>query len=62
MAVLTRWIAPLNRERLEMLACAEAAAGNESLALEGVVHAFVAPVVRRRLGGWGTWRGFGGAW
>jgi hypothetical protein len=34
-----------------MLALAEAATGNESLALEDVVHAFVAPVVRRRLGG-----------
>ena len=50
-AVLTRRIAPLNRERLEVLACAEAAAGNESPVLEDVVHAFVAPVVRRRLGG-----------
>lgn len=50
-AVLTRRIAPLNRERLEMLASVEAAAGNESPALEDVVHAFVAPVVRKRLGG-----------
>ena len=49
-AVLTRRIAPLNRERLEMLAAVEAAAGNESLALEDIVHAFVAPVVHKRLG------------
>jgi AcrR family transcriptional regulator len=48
-AVLTRRIAPLNRERLEMLASLEAA--NASPALEDVVHAFVAPVVRKRLGG-----------
>jgi AcrR family transcriptional regulator len=50
-AVLTRRIAPLNRERLDMLASIEAFAGSESLALEDVVHAFVAPVVRKRLGG-----------
>jgi AcrR family transcriptional regulator len=48
-AVLTRSIAPLNRERLEMLASVEAK--NASPALEDVVHAFVAPVVRKRLGG-----------
>jgi AcrR family transcriptional regulator len=48
-AVLTRRIAPLNRERLEMLTSVEAA--NVSPALEDVVYAFVAPVVRKRLGG-----------
>ena len=48
-AVLTRRIAPLNRERLEMLASVEAR--NDFPALEDVVHAFVAPVIRKRLGG-----------
>jgi AcrR family transcriptional regulator len=50
-AVLTRRIAPLNRERLDMLASIQAFAGNDSPSLEDVVHAFVAPVVRKRLGG-----------
>ena len=48
-AVLTRRIAPLNRERLEMLASVEAR--KDFPALEDVVHAFVSPVVRKRLGG-----------
>ena len=48
-AVMTRRIAPLNRERLEMLASVEAR--SEFPALEDIVHAFVAPVVRKRLGG-----------
>jgi AcrR family transcriptional regulator len=50
-AVLTRRIAPLNRERLEMLASVEAQ--HDFPALEDVVRAFVAPVVRKRLGGGG---------
>jgi AcrR family transcriptional regulator len=50
-AVLARRIAPLNRERLDLLASVGAFAGTESPALEAIVHAFVAPVVRRRLGG-----------
>jgi AcrR family transcriptional regulator len=50
-AVLIRRIAPINRERLDMLASIEAFAGTESPALEDLVHAFVAPVVRRRLAG-----------
>lgn len=56
-AVLTRRIAPLNRERLEMLASVEAR--NEFPSLEDVVHAFVAPVVRKRLGGGGRGADFG---
>jgi AcrR family transcriptional regulator len=50
-AVLTRRIAPLNRERLDLLASVEAAAGSGGPDLEEVVQAFVAPVVRKRLGG-----------
>jgi AcrR family transcriptional regulator len=58
-AVLTRRIAPLNRERLDLLASIEAFAGTESLRLEDVVQAFVSPVVRKRLGNGGPGADFG---
>lgn len=45
-AVLTRRIAPVNRERLQRLAAIEAPAGDGALPLEALVEAFLAPVLR----------------
>ncbi len=48
-AVFSRHLAPLNRERLSLLASCEAAESKPRL--ESIVHAFVAPVVRLRRAG-----------
>jgi AcrR family transcriptional regulator len=53
-AVVVRRVAPVNKERLDMLARAEANAGEGALLLEEVVRAFVAPVVMLRLGAAGA--------
>ncbi len=45
-AVLSRIVVPINRERLEMLAQVEAAAGNDPPSLERVLEAFIAPDLR----------------
>jgi AcrR family transcriptional regulator len=45
-AVFTRRIEPINRGRIEMLDRCEAAAGEGPLPLEGVIRAFVEPMIR----------------
>jgi AcrR family transcriptional regulator len=44
-AVIARRFEPVTRRRLEMLEQVEAAAGNRPLSLEGVLEAFLAPVL-----------------
>ena len=44
--VLSRIVFPVNRERLEMLEQAEAAAGSDPPSLEGILEAFIAPDLR----------------
>ena len=47
-AVLDRRIGPVNEKRLELLDAAEAQAGNQPLALETVLRAFLAPLFQKR--------------
>ena len=50
-ATIARRIAPVNERRLKMLDAAEAAAGSGPLPVEGVIEAFVRPVIEMRCHG-----------